>query len=60
MTSIFTRIEPSGSLHLEIYSRSTTGIVQNRRYHWTERKCCKWEFNSGYDRQSYKRVFNND
>jgi len=36
MTSKFTRIEFPGSLHLGKYSRSITGIVQNRRYRWSQ------------------------
>jgi len=37
MTSKFTRIESPESLRLGKYSRSITCIVQNRRYHWTQR-----------------------
>jgi len=32
MTSRLTRMEPSGSLRLGKYSRSITGVIQNRRY----------------------------
>jgi len=36
MMSKFTQIQPSGSLCLEKYSRSITGIIQNLTYRQTE------------------------
>jgi len=54
MTSKSTRIEPSWSLSGKICQVNHT-YRPKPKISLNSGKCCKWQFNSGYDRQSCKR-----